>query len=123
LVDFQWTTRHYIPEDSTLHNHSPKNLKSYKIVICSVTVSQTGDSTTIIAREQLCEHVVFLFQCDSDTAKPNESEIAIIHRNKKIQSTEQYTEHVHFHSTLLTKKEMRQQQLTKAQLVHLKMAN
>jgi hypothetical protein len=34
-VDFQRTTRRYIPEDSTLHNHRCENLKSY-IVICSV---------------------------------------------------------------------------------------
>jgi hypothetical protein len=30
-VDFQRTTRHYIPEDRTLHNHRCKNLKSYII--------------------------------------------------------------------------------------------
>jgi hypothetical protein len=29
-VDFQRTTRHYIPEDGTLHNHRPENLKSYE---------------------------------------------------------------------------------------------
>jgi hypothetical protein len=28
-VDFQWTTRHYILEDRTLHNHMCENLKSY----------------------------------------------------------------------------------------------
>jgi hypothetical protein len=28
-VDFQRTTRRYIPEDGTLHNHRCKNLKSY----------------------------------------------------------------------------------------------
>jgi hypothetical protein len=27
-VDFHWTTRRYIPEDRTLHNHLCKNLKS-----------------------------------------------------------------------------------------------
>jgi hypothetical protein len=32
-VDFQWTTRRYIPEDSTLHNHRYENLKSYNILI------------------------------------------------------------------------------------------
>jgi hypothetical protein len=31
LVDFQWTKWHYIPEDSTLHNHRCENLKSYKM--------------------------------------------------------------------------------------------
>jgi hypothetical protein len=29
-VDFQRTTRRYIPEDDTLHNHRCENLKSYK---------------------------------------------------------------------------------------------
>jgi hypothetical protein len=29
-IECQETTRHYIPEDSTLHNHCCKNLKSYK---------------------------------------------------------------------------------------------
>jgi hypothetical protein len=29
LVDFQQTTRCYIPEDKTLHNHHCDNLKSY----------------------------------------------------------------------------------------------
>jgi hypothetical protein len=28
--DFQGTTRHYAPEDRTLHNHRCENLKSYK---------------------------------------------------------------------------------------------
>jgi hypothetical protein len=28
-VDFHRTTRRYIPEDRTLHNHRYKNLKSY----------------------------------------------------------------------------------------------
>jgi hypothetical protein len=28
-VDFQWTTRRYIPEDGTLHNHRCENLESY----------------------------------------------------------------------------------------------
>jgi hypothetical protein len=29
LVDFQWNTRRYIPEDSTFHNHRCEDLKSY----------------------------------------------------------------------------------------------
>jgi hypothetical protein len=28
-VDFRWTARRYIPEDTTLHNHRCENLKSY----------------------------------------------------------------------------------------------
>jgi hypothetical protein len=30
-VDFQWTTRRYIAEDRTLHNHRCENFKAYKI--------------------------------------------------------------------------------------------
>jgi hypothetical protein len=29
-VDFQRTTRRYVPEDSTFHNHRHENLNSYK---------------------------------------------------------------------------------------------
>jgi hypothetical protein len=29
-VDFQRTTRHYIPEERTLHNNHCENLKSYE---------------------------------------------------------------------------------------------
>jgi hypothetical protein len=32
-VDFQQTTRRYIPEDGTLHNHRFENLKSYTLCI------------------------------------------------------------------------------------------
>jgi hypothetical protein len=28
-VDFHWTPRRYIPEDSTRHDHRRENLKSY----------------------------------------------------------------------------------------------
>jgi hypothetical protein len=35
-VDFQRTTRHDIPEDSTLHNHRCENLKSYTVSLWSV---------------------------------------------------------------------------------------
>jgi hypothetical protein len=40
--DFQRTTRRYIPEDSTFHNHSCENLKSYNgfyVVILSKRVT------------------------------------------------------------------------------------
>jgi hypothetical protein len=30
-IDTQWTTRSYIPEDGTLHNHCCENLRSYVI--------------------------------------------------------------------------------------------
>jgi hypothetical protein len=29
LIDFQWATGRYIPEDTTLHSHRCKSLKSY----------------------------------------------------------------------------------------------
>jgi hypothetical protein len=32
-VDFQRTTRCFIPEDRTVHNHNFENLRSYKIII------------------------------------------------------------------------------------------
>jgi hypothetical protein len=32
-VDFQRTTRRYIPEDSTLHNHRCEDLKSYNSML------------------------------------------------------------------------------------------
>jgi hypothetical protein len=35
-VDIQRTTRRYIPEDKTLHNHRCEDLKSYNIVLVSV---------------------------------------------------------------------------------------
>jgi hypothetical protein len=44
-VDFQWTTQHYIPEDSTVYNHCCENLESISkfnlkvIKACTVTVS------------------------------------------------------------------------------------
>jgi hypothetical protein len=31
-IDFQGTTRRYVPEDRTLHNHRCENLKSYKYI-------------------------------------------------------------------------------------------
>jgi hypothetical protein len=37
-IDFQRTTRRYIPEDSTLHNHYCKNLKSYMTLCVSYEV-------------------------------------------------------------------------------------
>jgi hypothetical protein len=32
-VAFQRTTRHYLPEDRTLHNHCCENLKAYVVFI------------------------------------------------------------------------------------------
>jgi hypothetical protein len=33
LVDTQWTTRHYIPEDGTLHYHKQQNLSKISVQI------------------------------------------------------------------------------------------
>jgi hypothetical protein len=41
-VDFQRTTRRYIPEDSTLHNHRSENLKSYIILINPFSLHKTN---------------------------------------------------------------------------------
>jgi hypothetical protein len=42
-VDFQRTTRRYIPEDGTLHNHRCENLKSYREFFCmEVALLNTG---------------------------------------------------------------------------------
>jgi hypothetical protein len=41
-VVFQQTTRRYIPEDSTLHNHRCENLKSYIIHLCIHVVCDYG---------------------------------------------------------------------------------
>jgi hypothetical protein len=35
LVDFQWTAKCYIPEDTTLHNPGCENFKPYKIEFVS----------------------------------------------------------------------------------------
>jgi hypothetical protein len=31
-VDFQWTSRHYVPEDTTRHNHRCEHLGSYTLL-------------------------------------------------------------------------------------------
>jgi hypothetical protein len=41
LADFQWTTRRYIPEDKSLHNHSCENLKSY-LPQCHFVIHKTS---------------------------------------------------------------------------------
>jgi hypothetical protein len=48
-VHFQQTTRRYIPEDSTLHNHCCENLKSYKWDFCwQVESCYSGASQRIL---------------------------------------------------------------------------
>jgi hypothetical protein len=36
-INFQQTIRHYIPEDSTLHNHRCENLESYRLAIVTLS--------------------------------------------------------------------------------------
>jgi hypothetical protein len=43
-VDFQRTTRRYIPENSTLHNHGCENLKSYKPEVNKVVVELNDEA-------------------------------------------------------------------------------
>jgi hypothetical protein len=40
LVDFQRTTRRYVPECSALHNHCCENLKSYILQLVSFTLTE-----------------------------------------------------------------------------------
>jgi hypothetical protein len=68
-VDFQRTTRRYIPEDGTLHNHHCENLKTYtrlhgvtsqKIVLFIVTIVETSDPLCTY----ICESVMILKKTD-----------------------------------------------------------
>jgi hypothetical protein len=48
-VDTQRTTRRYIPEDRTLHNHRCENRKSYITIPCFSTIETVryhGDALT-----------------------------------------------------------------------------
>jgi hypothetical protein len=38
-VGSQWTTRRYIPEDGTIHNHRIENLKSYNVKLMSKIIN------------------------------------------------------------------------------------
>jgi hypothetical protein len=42
-VDFQLTTRRYIPDDRPLHNHSCEHLRSYNAFICLVVLGMYHD--------------------------------------------------------------------------------
>jgi hypothetical protein len=52
-VDTQWTTRRYIPEDNTLHNHRCENLKSYtdRYFLCLLQLDNVTDFVTTIQVE------------------------------------------------------------------------
>jgi hypothetical protein len=52
-VDYQRTTRHYNPEDRSLHNHRCENLKS-KIIV-SIKVSRLHqEAATLVYPENVC---------------------------------------------------------------------
>jgi hypothetical protein len=58
-VDAQRTTRRYIPEDSTLHNHRCENLKSYKM-------NTYLWSTIFLVGDKKCDCVASLLGCEDD---------------------------------------------------------
>jgi hypothetical protein len=52
-TDFQWTTRRYIPEATTLYNYRCENLKSYNILFIRnlpTTVSESAKERTRVVR-------------------------------------------------------------------------
>jgi hypothetical protein len=57
LVDFQWATQRYIPQDSTLHNHHCENLKSYKICVVSNILNVLHQDKFLQAK-QLLSHLL-----------------------------------------------------------------
>jgi hypothetical protein len=61
-VDFQWTTRRYIPEDRTLHNHRFENLKLYKILY----IASTGKRNLLIYQHFLGVSLILLTDCIED---------------------------------------------------------
>jgi hypothetical protein len=58
VVDFRCTTRRYIPQDSTLHNHRCENLRSCMRVSCSVPTKNFDLIVTIV--RLLGKHYKFL---------------------------------------------------------------
>jgi hypothetical protein len=54
-VDFQRTTRLYIPEDSTFHNHRYENLKSYRVIHKSVKHFENLHSSQILNMSTLAD--------------------------------------------------------------------
>jgi hypothetical protein len=53
-VDFQRTTRRYIPEDRTHHNHHRENLKSYSIFIEGQPTFRSNISPSSVSKSNLC---------------------------------------------------------------------
>jgi hypothetical protein len=53
VIDFQRTTKCYIPEDRTLTNHRCENLKSYTVSRNSVSTSQKTQRVSVIKTDRL----------------------------------------------------------------------
>jgi hypothetical protein len=56
-VETQRTTRRYIPEDGTLHNHRCENLNSYTIKVDLKEIRWEGGDWIQLAQGDACEHV------------------------------------------------------------------
>jgi hypothetical protein len=54
-VEFQWTTRRYISEDSTVHNHCCENLKSYIVYLLFCKTDLLSHPTRIPPMEGIWE--------------------------------------------------------------------
>jgi hypothetical protein len=62
-VEFQRNTRHYIPEDSTLHNHRWENLKSYTIPVYERAKSfhVVDRAATVIGINKFRKYVIIIY--------------------------------------------------------------
>jgi hypothetical protein len=58
-TDFQRTTRRYIPEDRTLHNHRYENLKSYIILPLQLSQSVTDLFTFCLLRNMIISYNMY----------------------------------------------------------------
>jgi hypothetical protein len=85
-IDFQWTTRHYIPEDRS-HNHHCENLKSWKfwvllslVKLLLITVATLSKASVFYcldtgmwfqisfrALKYVCDFPVLMFSCEGST--------------------------------------------------------
>jgi hypothetical protein len=65
-VEFKQTTRHYIPEDSTFHNHRCENLKSYitreDCKICMGRNGVHGGNVEITSVSKICVCQCLLYE-------------------------------------------------------------
>jgi hypothetical protein len=68
VINFQRTTRRYIPEDRTLLNHRCQNFRSYIIIISSYSSTDTPHDFSEYTHYQQCK---FIFGEEIETAMPN----------------------------------------------------